>query len=94
MALKWYCDSCGNQVEHEKENFRIVVATSEGPITVLLSAGYGKPEQTPDFNPSSSGAVICKRCVYLAMQNEFALDDAETDGLPKGPKKGGGAARG
>ncbi len=83
--LKWLCDSCGNEVEREPENFRVTVPTAEGPVTVLLSAGYGKPELNPEFNPQSSGAVVCKRCVYLQMQSEFALEEAAQAGHPGPP---------
>ncbi len=79
--LKWLCDSCGNEVEHEPENFRVTVSTAEGPVTVLLSAGYGKPGLNTEFNPQS-GAVVCKRCVYLQMQSEFALEEAAQAGHP------------
>ena len=95
MALRWYCDACGEQIDYEPESFRVVVSTTEGPVTVLLNAGYGRPEQTPNFNPASSGAVVCKRCVYLALQGEFAMEDVQDgkDRSGSGPHHGGNGAR-
>ena len=76
MAMKWYCDACGNEVPREFEDWHINVSTQEGPVTVVLSAGYGNPSRNDGFQPGANGAAICKRCILLALQSEFAMEDA------------------
>lgn len=86
--IKLYCDSCGNEVAREPDSFQVVVPTSEGPVTVILSAGYGRPEQNPNFNPQLGGASVCKRCIYLAMQADFDMEEVQNAGTETSPCNG------
>jgi len=75
MGARFYCDVCNYEIgnaEELGESSVISIRTSEGPLAVVMTYGYGRPQDNT-FRPNSG--CVCQRCILLQLRED--LDDQE-----------------
>lgn len=88
MSARFYCDSCNDEIGDPgdlQENSTIVIQTSEGPLSILMQYGYGRPHDNT-FRPNTG--CICKRCIFLELREQFSDDRMRKAGFPLNSEKG------
>ena len=71
MALFFVCDVCDERIGDAQEmgdNSTVIIQTSAGPLSVVMSYGFGIM-QNETFRPNTR--AVCKRCVLLNLQAEL-----------------------